>query len=114
MAAYNTPEETSGKNMIEVMDTLRKGCATRVGRACAAWPNDEQAQGGDPGVLRHRKVFNGPVEAINRRLEPSQEIALGLTQPQPLHLEAPPARRRPTRDDQRTVNHEEFVTVPPI
>ena len=54
-----------------------------------------------------RGVSNGPVEAINGRLEHLRGIALGLKKPQPLHLAMPHPLRRPHQQNQRTLKPEE-------
>ena len=50
---------------------------------------------------------NGPVEAINGRLEHLRGIALGFRQPRPLHLAVPDSLRAAAHPDQRTLNREE-------
>ena len=54
-----------------------------------------------------RGVSNGPVEAINGRLEHLRCIALGFKKPQPLHLAMPHPLRRPHQQNQRTLKPEE-------
>ena len=58
-----------------------------------------------------RGVSNGPVEAINGRLEHLRGIALGFKKPQPLHLAMPHPLRRPHQQNQRTLKPEEPITV---
>ncbi|CAM4134688.1 hypothetical protein FRC0043_02362 [Corynebacterium belfantii] len=49
---------------------------------------------------------NGPVAAINGRLEHLRGIALGFKKPQPLHLAVPNPLRTTTRQNQRTLKPE--------
>ena len=58
-----------------------------------------------------RGVSNGPVEAINGRLEHLRGIALGFKKPQPLHLAMPHPLRRPYQQNQRTLKPEEPIKL---
>lgn len=88
------------------MHTIRQGVPAGL---------EELAQLGR--TLRRRKndilayfdigASNGPVEAINERLEHLRGIALWFKEPRPLHRAVADPLRRPPRQDQRTLKPEE-------
>ena len=109
IGAYGHPGRSRGKKLMSrVIDTLRKGLPAGL---------EELAQLGRTLWRRRADSFayfdlgasNGPVEAINGRLEHLRGIALGILEPGPLHLEVTDPLRTATGPDQRTLNREEPV-----
>jgi len=87
VSAYGHPDRSRGKKLIgQVTTTLRKGLPAGL---------EELAQLGRTLWRRRADIFayfdlgasNGPVEAINGRLENLRGIALGFQEAGPLHLE---------------------------
>ncbi|AKK02021.1 Transposase [Corynebacterium epidermidicanis] len=97
--------------MLKVMNSIHAGLPAGL---------EELAQLGRTLWRRRRDVVayfdigasNGPVEAINGRLEHLCGIALGFKKHGPLYLAVSYPLRRPTRKDQRTPKREEQVKLP--
>ncbi|STC65931.1 transposase-like protein [Corynebacterium diphtheriae] len=107
ITAYAHPKKTEGKKLMErIIHTLRKGLPKSL---------EKLAQLGRTLWRRRKDVLayfdigasNGPVAAINGRLEHLRGIALGFKKPQPLHLAVPNPLRTTTRQNQRTLKPEE-------
>lgn len=107
IAAYGHPDKSRGKKLMSrVIDTLRKGLPAGL---------EELAQLGRTLWRRRHDILayfdvgasNGPVEAINGRLEHLRGIALGFRNLDHYILVVVDPLRAAPRPDQRTMNREE-------
>ena len=109
--AYGHPKKTEGKKLMDrIINTLRKGLPKGL---------EELAQLGRTLWRRREDVLayfdigasNGPVEAINGRLEHLRGIALGFRNLNHFRLAVTDPLRAAAGQDQRTLNREEPVMI---
>ena len=109
--AYGHPKKSEGKKLMDrIINTLRKGLPKGL---------EELAQLGRTLWRRREDVLayfdigasNGPVEAINGRLEHLRGIALGFRNLNHFHLAVTDPLRAAAGQDQRTLNREEPVMI---